>query len=171
MMLNELRNDLILRDFIRERCEDEGLCVEIDPRINQKDVIILKVDDYYNSFAIEKRPASPDCLIIVRCADNTFSAIIVEMKNIDYSAGFTVENMKEKFETCLNDFMCKRFPRYFDREFKRITLYFLNKIELHRAPAYDDNLKTKILMNTQFDFRGRPCKIQLRFPTTAIKPC
>ena len=111
MMLNELRNDLILRDYIRERCEDEGLCVEIDSRIQQKDVIILKVDDYYNSFAIEKRPASPDCLIIVRCAD-------------DYSAGFTVENMKEKFETCLNDFMLNLFPKYFDREFKRITLYF-----------------------------------------------
>lgn len=170
-MINDIKNDFILRNFVREQCEDEGLCVEIDPRIPPERVVIIKVDDYYNSFNVEKRPASPDCLIIVQCSDTTFSATIAEMKNIDYSAGFTVENMKEKFDTCLNDFMRKQFAKYFDREFKKITLFFVNRIELHRASAYDDTLKTKILMNTLFTFRNRPCKIELRFPTPAVRPC
>lgn len=176
MLIDNIRESLVLQSYLRDICEDEGICVDINPVISSKDYIIIKVDDFYNSIdpkflGLEKTPPSPDCLIILKCADNNYSLTIVELRNVQSSKGFTVKEIKEKFETCLNDFMLIRFKEYFDYSYKKINLFFVNKIELHRASEYEDNRKARILINESLYFRDKELKIKFKMPTPAINPC
>ena len=166
MLFDRIRNDAVLSNFIRERCEDEGICVDIDPLILPEDCLILKVDDFYNSLNVEKRPPSPDCFILVRCKNGGFGLTIVELKN---TKEFDLSNLMGKFETCFRDFMEVRFKKFFFRDFKRIDLYFVSKNEIYRR---DLGLRIKFLMDKKFEFRNQTYKIKPRMPpTSAVKPC
>ena len=57
MLFRKIKEDAVLAKIICERCEDEGIGVDIDPSIVSDDVLILKVDDFYNSLNIEKKTA------------------------------------------------------------------------------------------------------------------
>lgn len=121
MLFNRIKNDAVLAQFIRDKCEDEGICVDIDERISHDKVLIIKVDDYYNSFNIEKRPPSPDCFILVQCEThvNEFCLTIAELKD---TGRFDFDNVEAKFLTCFNQFMRVDFKDYFNRDYAKIQL-------------------------------------------------
>ena len=54
----------------------------------------------------------------------------MELKNIKSSSGFKVEDIVEKFKTCFEDFMLKRFSHFFyDNEnvvYQQIKLFFIS---------------------------------------------
>ena len=169
MLLQKIRQDERLKPLLRDRCEDEGVCVEIDKNIPQDDYVILKLDSFYNTIYFATPPPSPDCFIIQRCAGtDKYGITIVELKGIHNSDGFKVENMKAKFETCFQEFMLKDFKNYFNRDYTKIQLYFVSEIEIYRREA---GLKMKVLENIRFTFRGQKCSIKPYKPTPAIKPC
>jgi len=168
MLLNNIRSDKSLGQFVRGRCEDEGICVEFDSKVDSNDCVIIKVDDYYNSLKIEKRPPSPDCLILQKCNSNQYLITIVEFKDISTSSSFEIDKMLGKFDTCLSNFMLIKFKKYFNRDYVRVNLYFVSNIEIHRRDLGD---KMKILMNKRFKFRGKSYLIQPKMPTPTIKPC
>jgi hypothetical protein len=165
MLLQKIRQDERLKPLLRDRCEDEGVCVEIDKNMAKDDYIILKLDSFYNTLDFATPPPSPDCFIIQRCAGtDKYGITIVELKGISTSDGFKVENMKAKFETCFQEFMLKDF----NRDYTKIQLYFVSEIEIYRREA---GLKMKVLENIRFTFRGQKCSIKPYKPTPAIKPC
>ena len=164
MLFQKIKNDHILSKIICQTCEDQGIGVEIDPRIPSEDILILKVDDFYNSLNI-KRPPSPDCFIIFRCQNSGYGLAIVELKD---TKEFELSNLVGKFETCFRDFMEARFKNFFFRDYKRIDLYFVSKNEVFRR---DEGLKMKFLMNKKFEFRNKIYTIKPRMPTPAVKPC
>lgn len=169
MLLQKIRQDERLKPLLRDKCEDEGVCVEIDKSSAKDGYIILKLDSFYNTTDFATPPPSPDCFIIQRCAGtDKYGITIVELKGIHNSDGFKVENMKAKFETCFQEFMLKDFKNYFNRDFTRIQLYFVSEIEIYRREA---GLKMKVLENIRFTFRGQKCSIKPYKPTPAIKPC
>lgn len=165
MLFQKIKNNEILSKIICESCEDQGIGVEIDSRIALDDILILKVDDFYNSLNIEKRPPSPDCFIIFRCQNSGYGLAIVELKD---TKDFELSNLVGKFETCFRDFMEIRFKNFFFREYKRIDLYFVSQNEVYRR---DEGLKMKFLMNKKFEFRNKNYLIKPRMPTPAVKPC
>ena len=65
MLLETIKKHSELSKFIHSKCEDEGICIDFDNRISQKDVLVIKVDDFYNNLKLSKVPASPDCLIVL----------------------------------------------------------------------------------------------------------
>jgi hypothetical protein len=112
MLLEELRKDKDLLPFICNECEENGVFVGISTDV--KDIVIISVDKYYNSFN-ENRPASPDCLIVQYCETGKYHLYIVELKNVAKTSKDYLDrdNIHEKFTTCLQDFMSNRFREYF----------------------------------------------------------
>lgn len=168
MLLTNIRADKNLGQFVRERCEDEGICVEFDSKVDSDDCVIIKVDDYYNSLNIEKRPPSPDCLILQKCNSNQYLITIIEFKGTSTSSSFEIDNTLGKFDTCLSDFMLIKFKNHFNRDYVKVNLYFVSNIEIYRRDMGD---KMKILMNKRFKFREKSYLIQPKMPTPTIKPC
>lgn len=167
-MLDRIKVHPELKDLIEETCCENEVCVEIDDSLRKEDYIILKVDKYYNGLNLEKTPASPDCLIVQRCEHQGFSITIVELKSIYSSRAFTVDNLSEKFRTCLEDFMSKRFKAIFKKEYIRIELYFVSHVELYKR---DLSLKMEALMNEKFNFEGRRLSIIPKMPVPVIRKC
>lgn len=129
-MIDTLKNDAVISQYFCSECKENDVSIEIDKSIDKDDILIIKVDDYYNAnVPLATRPKSPDCLIIQRCSDNTYILYIVELKNIKNREGFTVKGIEEKFITCLDDFMSGRFANYFHNysyNYKNINLFFIS---------------------------------------------
>ncbi|CDN76113.1 hypothetical protein [Elizabethkingia anophelis] len=168
MMINKVKSDTILSEFIVDQCDENGICVSIDSDINRDSYVIIKVDDYYNSLQVAERPASVDCLIIHECINGGYGFALVELKNISTSRYFCTDNIKEKFETSLYDFIKIRFAEILDSEFKKIKLYFVSNKELYKR---DLGLKLETLINLRFNFNEKRLMIEPRMPTPTIKKC
>lgn len=104
MLIDELKQFEPIQEHIADECAENGCKADIDKSIGKDAFIIIKPDSYYNSMS-GIRPPSPDCLIIIRCGENEYNIYIVELKDISNSGGFSITNIREKFNTCLNDFM------------------------------------------------------------------
>ena len=167
MLFERIKRDAILAQFIRDKCEDEGICVDIDQRISEDKVLIIKVDDFYNSLNIEKRPPSPDCFILVQCEThvNEFCLTIVELKGTER---FDIDNVIGKFTTCLDHFMGVEFKKYFNRDYSKIQLLLVSQTEIYKR---DIGLKMKVLINKKLTFRDKKYMITPKMPTPAVKPC
>ncbi len=156
MLLNNIKTNSQLRDFIKAECSDEGICVEIDNKIAKNEYLVIKVDDFYNSLGLEYTPASPDCLILIKCKNKGYALAIVELKNINKSSRLDIKNMTEKFKTCFDDFMSSRFNEYFDQNYQRIQLFFISKINIHSSSKDPSRgLRLEALMNKRFRFRNK----------------
>ncbi len=127
MLIDDLKNDSTINSFIEDTCCENGFAAKLDPNIDKVNYAIIKVDKFYNSLSQLIKPPSPDCLIIIKCND-TFHMFIVELKDIKSSKYFDKQNIRDKFETCINDFISGRFRQYFlekNYEFKQVKLYFV----------------------------------------------
>jgi hypothetical protein len=171
MLFQRINDNPALNAIVCAECSEfdeekqTSIGINIDPRIPADDVIILKVDAFYNSLNIERRPKSPDCLILVTCPNGGFALTIVELKN---TVLFDTIEIIEKFETCLTDFMTVQFPEYFDIDFQRIHLVLVSlKESYHR----EKGLRASALMNKRFKFRNKRCWIEPHEPTPTVKPC
>ncbi len=168
MLIEQIKEHDILSKYIIPRCEENNICVEIDQEIDSEDVLIIKVDAYYNSLRIARRPPSPDCMIILKCQNEEYLLTIAELKAIDSDSRFDLNNMFAKFDTCINDFITVQFADVLDIDYKKINLFFVSRIEIYKRDAA---LKMKVLQNRPYTFHGKRFYIQPKMPTPAIKPC
>ena len=128
MLIESLKADAIISQYLCMECKENDISIDIDPTISANDIVIIKVDDYYNAH-LHPQPKSPDCLIVQRCSENNFMIYIVELRNIKSQEGFTIKEIEAKFNTCLDDFMSQRFGQYFHHEsctYKNIKLFFIS---------------------------------------------
>lgn len=167
-MIETINSHNILSAYIEDTCFENGVCVSFEVDINPDSYTIIKVDKYYNSLNIEKRPPSIDCLIIRKCLNNGYGLTLVELKNIETSKGFDLENMKSKFDTTLNDFIKNKFKNPLDIDYKEIKLFFVSKQEIYKR---DLGLKMEVLMNVKFKFNDKQLMIIPRMPNPTIKKC
>ncbi|MES2703328.1 MAG: hypothetical protein V4649_11850 [Bacteroidota bacterium] len=130
MLIEQLRNDRNVGPFIGFECRENTLYVGIADTVSPEDLLIIKVDSYYNATIHNNdRPKSPDCLIIQRCGEDRYVLHIVELRDIEGPGGFTVKEIEEKFVNCIEDFMSERFGNYFHNEahnIDRIKLVFVS---------------------------------------------
>ncbi len=118
MLINNLRNHKELSHFIRDKCDDSkdskgNFKVIIDKSVKPKNILIIKVDLYFNK-EISPNPKGPDCLIIQRCAKNEFDIYVVELKDVKRPKGIDKKNIQEKFINCYDLFIKKEFKKYVD---------------------------------------------------------
>ena len=185
-MFDEIYNDPLLFNLIRELCDENDICVEVSDQISNDDYLVLKIDQYYSSRNMHNPPPSVDCLIIVKCDENEcFDIYLVELKNIKSTKGFEVKNIKEKFQTTIDDFMSERFSHIFLNEdycINILRMYFVSdacRIKKNNPNITEDQYRKKIL-NTKLDmlqsikpvrFRNRIAHINPILPNPLVMPC
>lgn len=167
MISRILRNNTLI-PFIEDTCCENGICVTIDEKIDKESVVIIKIDKYYNSLNIEKRPPSADCLIIQSCPQNTYGLTIVELKNITSGQGFDLDNLVEKFNTTLFDFIKQKFRTILDQNYKKVQLIFVSNQEIYKR---DLGLKMEVLINTRIRFNEKNLMIIPKMPNPTITNC
>lgn len=167
-MINPLRLNHELVDFVNKRCCENGVCIEIDESIPDEDVLILKIDSYYNSLHMERTPPSVDCLIIVRCTAGDYQMTLVELKNIGSGkTGYRAKAVAEKFRTTLDDFISKRFPIIGNANIRSIKLKFITPLN----PFRDNGLMIETFINNRIPFQGKNLVIDPRLPTETVRRC
>ena len=180
MLIDQLKKDAVISQYFCDECKENDVSIEIDETIAVEDILIIKVDDYYNAnVPLDRRPKSPDCLIIQRCAEQIYDIHIVELRNIANSDGFTVQEIKEKFITCLNDFMYGRFAKHFVSEdfvYEKFDLVFVsdpygfkkdpNREKKMRGHKLDAFIGLRIP-----NFFGKHLYINPRVPNPKIEKC
>lgn len=169
-MFQQIKDHPILSNFIIEKCEDEGLCIDFDEKVAKEDYLILKPDAYYNSLNIEKKPPSPDCFILLKCKSRGYALTIVEFKDITStrSGAFELQNILAKYQSCLDDFVSDKFKDILFQDYKKIQLYFISNIEIYKR---DLGLKMEALIESRITFNGKKHLIQAHKPSPAIKNC
>lgn len=167
-MIESINSHDILNVFVENTCCENGVCVSFEDEIDPNSYVIIKVDKFYNSLNIEKRPASIDCLIIKKCVNSGYGLILVELKDIHNSKGFDLDNLKSKFSTTLNHFIKSEFSNVLDIDYKEVKLFFVSKQEIYKR---DLALKMEVLMNVKFKFNDKQLMIIPRMPNPTIKKC
>ena len=168
MMIKKIKEHKVLSQHIEDTCCENEVCVTFDNEISPNSYVILKVDKFYNSLNIEFRPASVDCLIIRECVKKGYGITLVELKKMENSKGFTVNNIKEKFQTTLFDFIKTKFKNPLDIDYSEIKLFFVSNKEIYKR---DLGLKMEVLMNVRFRFNDKTLMIIPRMPNPTIKNC
>lgn len=180
-----LKSDLLIAPFLKVACIERGMAATISPTIAPDDIVIISPDAYYNSAVGHARhakadgnpPKSPDCLVVVRCHDGTFSTFIVEPRDISNQRGFTVAEIQAKFNTCLHDFMEGVLGGHFNQ-----PDYALNKVRLlfvsdpyggqTQRKQYERSPKLDLLLTLPpFRFDGRRLGIEHHPTDPLIRPC
>ena len=167
-MISKIKAHEKLQAFLVSECCENNVSVIFDPNVSSAGYVIIKVDDFYNSLGLEKTPPSLDCMIIRKCLVSGFGLTLVELKEISSAGSFKIDNLKAKFETCLDDFIQKRFKDLLDKDYKSIKLYFVSNIEIYKR---DIGLKLEVLINIRFDYQGRKLMIEPRMPHPTITNC
>jgi len=166
-MLDRIKKHPTLSKFLKQECSEQGVAIQIDERISSDDFIIISPDDYYNSLN-EKRPASVDCLVIQKCNELSYKITLIELKSLHSAHKFDLDNMIEKFQNTLTDFMSKRFKEELFKNYQKVDLYFVSNIEIHKR---DLGLKLDSLISKTFEYNGKKTMLRNRMPNPTIKPC
>lgn len=127
-LIAALKSDPIIQPFLKSTCDERGMAASISPTIAPEDIVIISPDRYYNSLR-QKRPKSPDCLIVVRCNSGEFLVFVVELRDISSPKGFEPTAIRTKFLTCLTEFMQGVLGHHFNRQdiiLKRPRLLFVS---------------------------------------------
>lgn len=167
-MIEEIKTHPVLSNFIDEKCCENGVCVTIDKAIPKESYVIVKIDNYYNSLKLELTPPSIDCLIIRNCIPKGYGLTLVELKKGSSSKNFDFENIKQKFETTLFNFIQKRFRNELFVNYYEIKLFFVSNKEIYKR---DMGLKMEVLINLKFKFNNRNLMIRPYMPNPTIKSC
>ena len=175
-LIDEIRNHASLNPFICPDCTENGVGFNFSPEVNKGSYIIIKVDEYYSSLKLKAPPPSPDCLIIQHCKDNKYVIFVVELKNIDNMKTISLNNLREKFVTCLKDFMSDTFRDIFYNEAYDFTTS-LNLLFIS-APAQartNDKSRTTRLDNflsmPPCEFANKKYIIKHKIPNPVLNPC
>lgn len=118
-MIDAIIQHPVLNNIIRETCSDNGLFVEIDGNLlnngclDSERIIILKTDAYYSSHIMHNPPPSVDCIIVVKCQDESYKFYIVELRNCTGTSLIKTGIIEHKFKTIADDFFTKQFPAIF----------------------------------------------------------
>lgn len=177
-LVQKIKSDSTLQPYLCLECEENGIAAVLAPNIPVSEVVIIRVDQYYNT-QVKNPPRSPDCLIIQHCNANRYELCIVELKNIQGLQKYSLNAIREKYQTCFSDFMSNRFRHYFydlTFTFKQIRLLFISDPQRQlQNPSYQKKDK-----NTRLDalLALPPCRfanklygITHELPNPMIRKC
>jgi len=200
-MFSEIIKNNILNTLLVERCEENSIEAEICSNLTYKDdYLVIKVDNYYNrGFKVtgfKKTPASVDCLILVKCNEkgkrkkirsNIYDMHLIELKNIKNKQYFKLENIQEKFNTTIEDFLNIKFKDIFNNfQLRSFNCYFIsdphNIKRRYKGKNITQNkynqiiklegLKVKsLLLIKPLKYRNKFSTIKPRLPNLEINAC
>lgn len=171
-MINRIKGEKLLAPYVRQSCEDEGLCVKVDDNLTENDYAVVKMDDYYNNSRITPIPPSVDFIVSVDCVLENYVLYIMEFKNVKKRYALRSIDITNKFSTAIKDFMSIRFKDIFcdDRyKYKRILAYLIHPLQTIEDTYPKDTLRReKDLSRIPYKFRGVRFQIEEKNPSDVI---
>ena len=185
-MVQMIKQEKSLAQYLHTDLEDAGICVDVDPRLGENDYAAIKVDDYYNGQHDKAPPMAVDFVVAVDCSCLAYALYILEFKNIHKSKNLSCSDIQEKFATTIYRFMSEEYKHIFlnDRfKYKDIKLYLVS--DLYRlagkyksyteyASLMDkmgkrDTLKVdRSLAGRIYRFRNKILRIEFEIPPNPI---
>lgn len=185
-MIQKIKNCKELIPYLKDFIEDEGIRVEIDSSIDKRELAIIKVDEYYNGLHLARPPKSIDYAVVVDCECKSYALYLLELKNVKSPKGLRIEDIQQKFQVTIEDFLSIRFRNIFmadEYKYKNIKLYLVSdpyelvgkystyieykkvreKIQKKDSLRVDMNLNSKL-----YRFRGKILKINYDIPPNPI---
>jgi hypothetical protein len=123
MLFDEILQTPELFALYRETCEENDVCINLE-NINKNNILILKIDAFYSSKNMHNPPPSIDCLILVKCINDSYNLYLFELKDVNAPKRIKITDIESKFNITINDFLNNRFKQLFDK-------YPIDKIELY----------------------------------------
>lgn len=178
MLIEQLKNEPLVNQCFCDECKENDVSIDIDASIDKKNLLIIKVDKFYNDY-IDPQPKSPDCLIIQHCGENNYSMYLIELRDIKGPGGFDTKEIEQKFITCLDDFMSQRYGNHFhdpQYNYNNIRLVFISDpYGFKQNPAKQDKMRghkfdllNAIRIPKYFD---KHLYIEPKIPNPIIKNC
>lgn len=185
-MVQKIKNEKRLKEYLREEIEDEGIKVEIDSTLMPEDYAAIKVDDYYNGLHISNPPKAIDFVVVVDCQCSSYAMYLLELKNVNEPKKLDIKSIQEKFQNTIEDFLSVRFKDIFQddsKKYKKIKLYLVSdayrlagkyknyasykimqeKLNKKDSLRVDMNLASKL-----YRFRGRVLRICFDIPPNPL---
>lgn len=164
-MIKEIKGNPFLAAYVKESCEDNGICVSIDrQKLDENDYAIIKVDEYYEALRLGDTPSSIDFLVSVDCVTNHYTLYLMEFKNVKDRDGFTPSNVRKKFDTVIHDFMSERFGDIFQNskyQYKDILAYFVHNLLTSGNTYPKDTTRREIeLFREPYEFMNKTILIR-----------
>lgn len=130
-MIQKIKSCRELRPYLCDKIEDEGIEVGIDESLNENEIAIIKVDDFYNGLHMKNPPKSVDFCVLVDCECDWYCLYLLELKNVSSPKHLIIKDIHEKFKNTIHDFLTDRFNRIFldDKyKYKDIKLYLVSDV-------------------------------------------
>lgn len=143
IMLNQKLGAIVCHD-----CSENNTAVDFDSTLlmngflDDKKVLILKPDSYYNTRDFATPPPSPDCLILINYATEArYDLYLIELKDVKDTTQLKYDIIVEKFKTMIEQFFPKfssvfYLPKYKSIQFYLVTTYPKNSGQLSQADYY-----------------------------------
>lgn len=190
-MFNEIYNNPELFAILRQQCRENDVGATVaaallnaDGDLDEKRVVVLKLDLLYSSQNMHNPPPAPDYLVIVRCCDDSYEGYIIELRDTAQTSAVRSSKIVPKFKTAVEDFLGKRYRHLFfdgdDIIFKTLKLYLVTDPLGIRARGFSDaEYKSRILGTTLDAYSSLPPVIVGRralliepvFPDPTIESC
>lgn len=150
-MFEQITNHVTLYGLRCHVCAENNCSVTFsdellaDGELDEQKVLILKPDLYYHSSKILNPPKSPDCLILIRCAENEqYNLYLIELKDVSNTKNLKHKDIRLKFETMINLFF-KEFKEIFEaRNYKNIYFYLVSTYPKNASLLSPEQYKIKI---------------------------
>lgn len=183
-MVDAILQDADLFELVRYACEERGYCVRFASTIDpDRDMVLLKVDGYYNTKRFATPPPAIDYLAVLRRTDVGFCLVLIELRNVASTRGIDKNNIVAKFRTAIEDFMKNRFSYIFLNkayEVRKLKLFFvtdplgLADRGIAREEVERKYKATKLdFFNTirPFEFRNHAARIEHVLPNPVLDVC
>lgn len=175
-MIESIRTHPELHYFVKSTCEENGVSCLLPDSVSDDAVAIIHVDKYYAYLyrsAPESTPKSVDCLILLRCNNGRYRLYLVELKDIDASNGFSVNDVKEKFETTRVNFLIELFGEIFNNgtvEYQSIQNVFITPLDNTSYGSRTSRIDT-LLGNSAVKILGKIVMMEHQTSPYKIRSC
>ena len=151
-MFEQIRQHPDLYGIERGSCEENSLCIAFcdllknGVEVDDKKVIILKIDSYYSSSRMHDPPRSIDCLIIVSLGENRFDFYLIELRDVATTKQVHPDEIAPKFRTVVEKFLHEDFSEIFlssEYSINRFKLWLVTD-PFHAASLTEEQYKKKI---------------------------
>lgn len=185
-MIQRIKKNRMLKPYLYEKLEDEGIEVEIEKSLNAEDYAAVKVDEYYMGQHDKTPPKAADFVVAVDCECDSYALYVLEFKNVGSPKALVIRDIQDKFSTTVYDFLSGRFADIFLNsryKYKAVKLYLVSDA-YKTAGAYRnheeyrrimervnkrDSLKVDMALGSKlYRFRNRILKIEYEIPPNPV---
>lgn len=183
-MIQMIEAEPRLKSYLHRKIEDAGVSVAVDDKLQEKEYIGIKVDDYYAGKHEKVIPSAVDFIVAVDCACSWYVLYILELKGVKNTC--STKSIHAKFDTAINQFMGNEFKDIFHNDkfkYRDVQLYLVttsygkamqmgkfeeylalrNKIKAKDTLQNDSTLSDKL-----YKFRGKICSIRREVPPNPL---